>query len=167
MNLAGKKNKIIRTDSLLLISLSMTILLLLAGCGANYGSLKRDPEVQQAFESQQVPPEYKYYYYGYSTKPYVIFGIEPKYKMTSPMWKEVASDTAEFKEMIRWIWEDYGYYKFGADIVDPVGKKVGIMYTAINETSVKFGDDNQIVVIPSSPFLWGPDGNEGGGTRIF
>jgi len=165
MSLAAKKNKSIRTISLLLISQAMALVVLLAGCAANYGSLKRDQEVQQAFESQRVPPEYKYYYYGFSTRPYVVFGIEPAYKMNSRLWKEAAPDTAEFKEMIRWIWEDYGYYKFGADILDPTGKKVGVMYTAINETSVKFGNDNQIEVMPNLPFLGGPDGVMGGGAR--
>ena len=75
------------------------------------------------------------------------------------MWKEVSADTPEFKEMTRWVWEDYGYYKFGADILDPDGNKVGVLYTAIYETTVKFGDDNQISVIPGTPFLMGPDGS--------
>ena len=79
--------------------------------------------------------------------------------------REASPDTAAFKEMIRFIWEDYGYYKFGSNILDPNGNKVGIMYTAIRETSVKFVGNNQIVVIPHSPFLWGPDGGSGGGVR--
>ena len=132
------------------------VLALIAGCAGTYGSLKRDAEVQQAFESNQVPKEFKYYYYGFDTRPYVIFGIEPKYEMNSNMWREVMPDTAEFKEMTRWIWEDYNYYKFGADILDPQGKKVGVFYSAIRETSVKFVNDNQIKVMPNTPFLWGP-----------
>lgn len=146
------------------ISLVIIILTLFAGCTANYGSLKWDAQVQQAFESNQVPMNYKYYYYG-DSEPYVIFGIEPKYEMDSNMWRDVSPDTAEFKEMTRWIWEDYGYYKFGADILDPQGVKVGIMYTAIRGTSVKFVGDNQIVVIPNTPFLWGPEASIGGGVR--
>ena len=133
-------------------------LALIAGCAGTYGSIKRDAEVQQAFESNQVPMDYKYYYYA-DSEPYVVFGIEPKYEMDSHMWRDISPDTAEFKEMTRWIWEDYGYTKFGADILDPNGVKVGIMYTAINETIVKFVGENQIVVIPHTPFLWGPDGN--------
>ena len=132
------------------------VLALIAGCAGTYGSLKRDAGVQQAFESNQVPKGYKYYYYGFDTRPYVIFGIEPKYEMNSNMWREVMPDTAEFKEMTRWIWEDYNYYKFGADILDPQGKKVGVFYSAIRETSVKFANDNQIKVMPNTPFLWGP-----------
>ena len=138
------------------------ILALLAGCSGKYGSLRHDIAVQQAFESNQVPTDYKYYYYGYSTQPYVIFGIEPKYAMDSRLWREVAPDTAEFKKMTRWIWEDYGYSKFGADIIDPNGKKVGVLYSAIYETTVKFVADNQIVVMPNKPFLWGPENGVGG-----
>ncbi len=165
MNQPKKYNKYKLLDNFTPIGIVIIFLTLVAGCSANYGSLKRDAEVQQAFESNQVPMDYKYYYYG-DSEPYVIFGIEPKYEMNSKMWRAVAPDTAEFKEMTRWIWEDYGYYKFGADILDPNGSKVGIMYTAIRETSVKFVGDNQIVVIPNTPFLWGPEASRGGGIRI-
>ncbi len=139
------------------------VLALIGGCAGNYGSLKRDAEVQQAFESNQVPMDYKYYYYG-DSEPYAIFGIEPKYEMNSYMWREAAPDTDDFKEMVRWIWEDYGYYKFGANILDPQGKKVGVFYSAIRETSVKFVNGNQIMVMPNTPFLWGP---EGGGGSLY
>ena len=144
---------------------SVAVVIMLVGCAGKYGSFKRDTEVKQAFETNQVPADYKYYYYGYSTEPYVIFGIEAKYELNSNMWREVAPNTAEFKELARWIWEDYNYYKFGANIFDPAGKKVGVMYTSIYETSVKFGDDNRIAVIPGTPFLWGPDDIGAGGVR--
>jgi hypothetical protein len=137
------------------------ILSLFAGCSGKFGSYKRDAVVKQAFESNQVPAEYKYFYYGFDTRPYAIFGVETKYEMDSRMWKEATPDTSEFQEMTRWIWEDYGYYKFGADILDPNGNKVGVLYTAINETTIKFHGDNQISVIPSTPFLGGPDANGG------
>lgn len=136
--------------------MSIIALVLIVGCTGNYGSLRRDAQVQQAFETNQVPTNYKYYYYGYDTLPYAIFGVEPEYQIDSYMWREVMPDTAEFQEMTRWIWEDYGYYKFGADILDPQGKKVGVFYSAIRETSVKFINGNQIMVMPNTPFLWGP-----------
>jgi len=165
MNQLKEYNKYKQLDNFMPIAALIIIIALIAGCTANYGSLKREADVQQAFESNQVPMDYKYYYYG-DSEPYVIFGIKPKYDMDSYMWRDVAPDTAEFKEMIRFIWEDYGYYKFGADILDPNGVKVGIIYTAIRETSVKFVGDNQIVVMPNTPFLWGPDVGGGGGIRV-
>lgn len=140
-------------------ALGIIILTLVAGCSGNYGRYKRDTDVQQAFEANQVPPDYKYFYFGNDNYPYVIFGIEPKYEMNSKMWKEVSANTSEFKELIRWIWEDYGYYKFGADILDPAGNKVGVLYTAIRDTAFKFGENNQISVIPGTPYLGGPEAN--------
>ena len=159
-----KRNKYKFLDNFMPIGIVIIALTLIAGCAANYGSLKQDADVQQAFESNQVPMNYKYYYYG-DSEPYVIFGIEPKYEMDSNMWRDVSPDTAEFKEMTRWVWEDYGYYKFGAKILDQNGVQIGIMYTAIRQTSVKFVGDNQIVVMPNTPFLWGPDTGGGGGIR--
>jgi hypothetical protein len=147
------------------VSLLMTAMLALSvGCAGNFGRLKRDVEVQRAFETNQLPSDYKYYYYGHG-EPYAIFGIEPQYEMDSKMWRDLSPDTEEFRFMIRFMWEDYGYYKFGADILDPNGKKVGIYYSAIRETAFKFIGDNQIEVIPHTPFLWGPGASVGGAGR--
>ena len=155
MNIFRKpnKNKVLLK---ILLATGIVVLALTAGCAAKYGGLKRDVEVKQAFESGQVPVDYKYYYYGYAAQPYVIFGIDSKFEMNSKMWREVAPNTAELKELTRWIWEDYGRYKFGANILDPDGNIVGVLYTAIYNTSVKFEGDNRISVIPGTPFLWGP-----------
>ena len=147
-----------------IIGIFLTVILLAVGCSSKYGRLRHDVEVQAAFESNQVPGAYRYYYYG-DSEPYVIFGIEPKYQMNSKMWRDVSPDTEEFREMIRFLWEDYNYYNFGAEILDPNGEKVGIMYTAIRETTVKFGTNNQIEVMPNTPFLWGPEAGSGGGVR--
>lgn len=164
MKKVATHKKSILSDRFIPIAIAIAFLSLIVGCTGRFGSLKRDVEVQQAFEANQVPMEYKYYHFS-DSEPYVIFGIDPKYTMDSKMWRDASPDTDEFKEMIRFIWEDYGYYKFGANILDPNGNKVGIMYTAIRATSVKFVDDNQIVVMPNKPFLWGPDAGSGGGTR--
>ena len=163
MNIELKTHKIKSLGYFIAPVIGIFVLALITGCAGTYGSLKRDAEVQQAFEANQVPMDYKYYYYG-DSEPYAIFGIEPKYEMNSRAWREATPDTEDFKEMVRWIWEDYGYYKFGANILDPQGKKVGIYYSAIRETAVKFVNDNQIMVMPHTPFLWGPDG--GGGSRV-
>ena len=138
----------------------IAILAVSAGCAGNYGRLKRDAEVKQAFETNQVPSNYKYYYYG-DSEPYVIFGIDPKYEMESNLWRDLATDTEDFKHAVRFMWEDYNYYVFGANILDPNGVKVGILYTAIRETTFKFVDDNKIVVMTAKPFLWGPEAGSG------
>jgi hypothetical protein len=158
MRESNVKNKNFLNREVVVISLIMVSFALLIGCSGSFGSLNRSQQVQEEFEANRLPMEYKYYYLGYDTYPYVIFGIEPKYEMNSEMWRTTAPDTAEFKALTEAVWEDYGYYKFGADILDPTGKKVGIIYTAVNETSIKFMANNQIMVMPNTPFLWGPGG---------
>jgi hypothetical protein len=147
------------------LGIILTIILPAVGCSSKYGRLQLDAEVQTAFETNQVPANYRYHYYG-DSEPYVIFGVEPRYEMNTRMWRDVSPDTEEFKNMTRFLWEDYGYYKFGANILDPRGEKVGIMFTAIRETTVKFVGNKQIVVMPNTPFLWGPEAGVGGGNRI-
>lgn len=150
------KNRIPRVSMVVIL-----ILILFTGCAGKYGSYRRDPVVQQSFESHQVPADYNYFYYGVGNEPIVIFGIEKKYEMNSYMWKEVSADTAEFRDLITWVWADYGYDIFGADILDPGGNKVGVLYTAVRDTAIKFGPDNQITVMPGTPFLWGPTADAG------
>ena len=159
---SNKNLKII--DKFLPIGILLIMLAMIAGCAGNskYGKYKLDAGVQQAFETNQVPREYQYFHYS-DSEPYVLLGLDTSYQMNSRMWREVQSDTEAFEEMIVFIWEDYGYYKFGADILNPEGKKVGIMYTAIKETSIKFVGENEIVVMPHTPYLWGP--TAGGGVR--
>jgi hypothetical protein len=129
---------------------------LLAGCAGVYGRYTRDTEVMQSFNDNRVPPDYRYYYFGYDTRPYAVIGVEKKYDAGSNLWREVEPNTEKFKYMIRWIWEDYGYTRFAARILDPSGKPVGVLCTSIREVTFKFSGDNRIVVMPNTPFLWGP-----------
>ena len=158
----SKHNNLKIINKFLPIGIFLIVLALIAGCTGKYGQYRRDAEVQQAFETNQLPREYQYFHYS-DSEPYVLLGLDTSYQMNSRMWREVQSDTEAFEEMIVFLWEDYGYYKFGADILNPEGKKVGIMYTAISETSIKFVGENEIVVMPHTPYLWGP--TAGGGTR--
>ena len=63
--------------------------LLMAGCAGNYGSYKLDAEVLQSFKENRVPPDYRYYYYGFDTNPYALIGVEKKYDAGSNLWREV------------------------------------------------------------------------------
>ena len=135
-------------------------ILLFAGCFANYGRLQRDYDVFQAFNTDQVPMDYRYYYYHSGSEPIAVVGVEKKYDAGSKMWREIDPDTQKFRDMIYWIWEDFGYTRFGAKILDPSGMQVGIIYTAVREVAFKFTDDNRIIVMPNTPFLWGEVGED-------
>ena len=130
----------------------------LTGCAGSLGRIKSDTEVKTAMENNQVTEGYKYYYYGYASKPYAVAGIDPKYEIRSKLWKEFdpKNENDKFKKMIYWMWGDYGYYPYGAHILDPSGNKAGVWYSSLRQVTVKFTKDNRIVVMTTTPFLWGP-----------
>jgi hypothetical protein len=151
---------------IVLLSLGLGLFLTSTGCSGNYGRLQRNSDVFQAFESNQVSPEYRYYYNGVSFT-YAIVGIDPKYKIQSKFWKVVEPNTDEFKLMITRIWEDYGFRRYGANILDPNGQQIGIFYSSIYVVTVKFVGDDEILILLDSPYLWGPDLATGGnGIRV-
>ena len=154
-----KKPAVCKTMSFTMI---LALVYLFSGCSGMYGSYKRDAEIYQAFQSEQVNRNYTYYYNGVGNQVYAIIGIEPKYQIHSKFWREVKPDTEEFKNLTNKIWADYGYRTYGADLLDPAGNKIGIVYTSIYEVVVKFLGDHQIEVMLGTPYLWGPgDGNGG------
>jgi hypothetical protein len=134
---------------------------ILSGCFANYGRLRHNDETTRAFQTDQVKPDYKYYYYGRTNMPYAVVGIDREYQMRSRIWREVDQDTEQFKEMVFWVWDDYRYYNQrnftkGADILDPDGKKVGIWYSGLWWAAIRFEENKRIVVMPETPFMGGP-----------
>jgi hypothetical protein len=158
--------KINKNNLILKILIFVVVAIMLAGlngCFGSYGKVKRDPELTKAIKSNQVIEGYKYYFYGDKDKPYAIAGLEPKYEVRSRLWREVDPHTDQFKKMIYWIWEDYGYYSYGAHILDPSGGKAGVWYSSIYFVAVRFTADNRIVLMLDKPFLWGPNGDADGG----
>jgi len=135
----------------------MVIIVSLSGCsGGSYGRLTRDTQITNSFKKNEVPSDYRYYFYGYINSPYVIIGVDPKYDAESEMWREVDPNTDEFKNATKWVWEDWDYNAYGSYILDPSGNRVGVCYTSIRTVVVKFGENNRVMVIPHTPFLWGP-----------
>jgi hypothetical protein len=137
------------------------VLTLIGGCTGSYGNYHRDSDVFEVFNSQRVPPDYRYYYYHSGSEPIAVIGVEKKYDAGSRMWREVDPNTEDFKDLIQGIWEDLGYKSFAARINDPSGRPVGIMFTSVREVTIKFADDNRIVVMLNTPFLWGPSAESG------
>ena len=138
----------------------------LSGCLGTYGKLHWDPQVTIAFQSYEVQKDFKYYYYGVGNRTFAIAGISPDYVMESRMWREVQQEPEAFKNLISRAWEN-SYYKpydpRGAYILSPEGKQVGVWYSSLRFVTVKFGENNRIILIPDTPFLGGPEADSGGG----
>lgn len=140
----------------------MALVLLFAGCSQNYGRIRWDEDVTQSFKTHQVQPGYEYYYYGVGMRVFAIVGLDPELKLKSKMWRELATDTEEFKVATSRIWDNPYYYPHdpqGASILDPDGEKVGVYYSSLIYVTIKFLPENHVSVIPDTAFLGGPDGD--------
>ena len=125
------------------------------GCD-NYGKLRRDKELTRAFEKHTLSNGFTYFYYGRDNMPYAIIGIGSEYTLKSELWRTVDFQTERFKKMVAWIWTDHNYTPYGAYMLGPGGKKVGIWYSSINHATVDVNETQKtIVVIPDKPFLRG------------
>ena len=134
-----------------LLTISALIMIVMVGCFENYGRLKRDHAVTAMFETGELPKEYHYHFFGLRDQPYAVMGLESDWTLKSSLWRTVELNTEEFKYMTKWIWEDLGYYKYGANIVDPEFEKIGIIYTSSWMATVKVDQDTKTVEV--MPFV--------------
>ena len=149
-----KKKRILLYIFVLIVC--FTVSGIITGCLENYGRVKRNTDISRAFETDQVPSEYNYFYYGRTNMPYVIIGLDPSYNLHSKMWRKVEPGSERFKKMTYWVWSDHDYYPRGADIVDPSGKKIGIWYSGVRWAAVKMKDDQgNIMIAPDTPWMLG------------
>jgi len=148
------QKRIITTTRLLAIS--VLVMIVMSGCLENYGRLQRSTEVQTMFETGQLPSEYNYHFFGNRNHPNAVMGLKPDWTLRSKMWRKVELSTEEFKYMTKWVWEDLGYYKYGANILDPEFEKIGIIYTSSWMATVKVDKDTKTVEVMPHVFNGDP-----------
>ncbi len=130
-----------------LLTISVLVMIVVSGCFENYGRLQRSAEVQTMFENGQLPTDYNYHFFGNRNHPYAVMGLKPDWTLRSKMWRKAELNTDEFKYMTKWVWEDLGYYKYGANILDPEFEKIGIIYTSSWMAAVKVDKDTKTVEV--------------------
>ena len=61
----------------------------LTGCIENYGKIRPNPALVEAYKTRQALPEYHYYYIGRSKLPDAVVGIDPKYTFSDRLWHKI------------------------------------------------------------------------------
>jgi hypothetical protein len=142
--------------------------LVLACTGANQGGLRMSRDVNNLFESYQVLDNYNYYYSGPDARPNAILGIHDDYTLRSDLWKAVDLTPDQLRLWIRMMTDHRGtsLRTYGARVIAPDGKDIGIWYSPWNWTAVRMEDDRHVVINTpvESPmdrekrfFFWGGD----------
>ena len=142
-------------------STGLLIMIFLAGCSQNYGRIQWDENVTQAFQNNQIEPDYNFYQYTVGTRVFAIVGLDPELELQSNIWRELSSDTEDFSLATSRIWSNYTQLPEdprGAIISNPIGEKVGIYFSSIRFVSIKFQPNNRVMVmLDTTPITGGPD----------
>ena len=137
------------------------ILFALGGCSTSkFGRLEWDKEVKQSFESYQVLPNHKYYYWGVSSSPRAIVGIEETYELNLTMYPPIDTESDDYRRLIDIVsFQGMGntVEPWGFRILDKTGNYVGVWYSAVRATSVDINDNRQIVRFGPSLVVRGED----------
>ena len=133
---------------------SLLVFALAVGCAGSYGRTAFNDNVTDAFKTNRVPSDFKYYYYGVNNRHYAIVGLDPGWELRSRIWRQIDPQTEKFQEAVKYMWEIENkppYQARGSHIIDSQGNKVGVYYSSLYAT-VKFGPDNQIQIMTDTVF---------------
>jgi hypothetical protein len=142
----------IETNITSVIILMIVTLSTFNGCASNYGSLRKNGDVNRIFKDYQVLADYNYYYSGPKGRPDAIMGIHRTYTLQTTQWTQIDLTGDQLKKWVQWFDSNYGanttYYPYGFQILDHNGNSVGIWYSIWNHTTVEVKEGNRLVVFP-------------------
>ena len=151
--------KIIGKASLQGVLIFVFIQIMLTGCA----STCKNPgvfisrEATDEWHSYEILPNYHYYYAGPDSQPNYIIGIDDQYALRSKLWKPVDLTPEMLEKWINYLRPRVGYSQkpYGAYIIDPTGKRIGLWYSVRDSRrvgSARVGENYQVsVTIPSQP----------------
>ena len=158
--------KIFLKVSILLSLFSLFILSCASNWIKNNGSVSQDDDIKAMFETHEYDSKYKYFYNlgRWNRSPVAIAGIDKDYvlvKESNPSdftnWQKFEPGNEKLKELFDAMDKptSNNYSSAGFIIYAPGGEdQIGIMYYVSrfgsNKPEIRFKDENQIVVIPSS-----------------
>ena len=126
---------------------AILIPMLVVACMKSLGGLAIDQNVAQAFRAGQVDPGLRYYYAGRENIPYAIIGIDRDYTVPSAYWIRMDPDSDQLKEMSQNIFQEIRTNPYGAKIVGPDGKTIGIWYSNIYNYTIRVDSQARTIQI--------------------
>ena len=123
---------------------------LLCSCSTTntYGQLQSSHNITQLFEKALVLSDHTYYYNGLQGVPDAIIGIHPNYTLYAKTWQQVDFTHLRLK---KWTFRmNYVHLVTpqGAWILGPNGKRLGVWFSAQQQTAVRLDRQNRLVVTP-------------------
>ena len=143
-------------------------LLVICGCAvnlySNYGEIRPNKEVTQAFDNYVVNPDLNYYITGSDVCPNAIIGVDKEYTLVSDLWKKTEFTAGTLKELVQFMKDEMSQYReglFGFDILDDKGNDIGDWYSILSaRTSVKMIGDKKVIIYTPPLDTYKEDGED-------
>jgi hypothetical protein len=146
------------------LALTGAAAILICACSiANLGWLRNSPDVERAFETLQVSPNYRYWYLYLENNPYAVLGLNREYRFEDIMWTEVEPGSEAFGKVVGLV-ESFpvpGSRTYGAYILDAKGERIGVWYSSMSAGITVDPDTKVVVITTGTPWMNG-DGNDNG-----
>lgn len=144
-----------RRNTLFTILASTLMILLLVGSAAAdiYGTQRRDRDLDNRFHDYEVLQDYNYYTSGGYDVPNAILLIHKDYELDNPKNLWVPISYVDYNQMRKWVsvisseqdaTRSGNYY--ATYLLDQNGNKVGVWYSIEVFATVKFVDEDKILV---------------------
>jgi len=138
--------------------------ILISACSfANLGWLRNSEEVGRAFETLQVPPDYRYWYLYLENSPYAVLGLNREYRIEDILWTEAAPGSEVFQKVVGLVqgFPVPGSRTYGASILDANGDRIGVWFSSMS-AGISVDPVTKVVFITTgTPWMTG-DGSDDG-----
>jgi hypothetical protein len=117
------------------LAVTAAVAILVTACSfANLGWLRNSEEVDRAFGTLQVFPNYRYWYYYLENSPYAVVGLNREYRFEDISWTEVAPGSETFEKVVELVrrFPVPGSRTFGAYILGPKAEQIGVWYSSMS-----------------------------------
>jgi hypothetical protein len=123
----------------------------------NTGSIRKSPEVSQAFESLQLEVfhGYRFYFLNQENNPFGVAGLQKEYWMQGPDWKAVNPDSPAFGKLVGLVqsFPAPGSRTEGYTILDRQGRPIGAWYSSLSAGITVDPDSRKVLISTSTPWL--------------
>ena len=128
---------------------------------ANLGWLRNSEEVDHAFATLQISPDYRYWYLYLENSPYAVVGLNREYRFEDISWTEVEPGSEVFQKVVGLV-ESFpvpGSRTYGAYILDSKGEAIGVWYSSMSAGITVDPETKMVSITTATPWMHG-DGND-------
>lgn len=141
---------------LLRVSFAAALAILISACSyANLGWLRNSQDVNRAFETLQVSPDYRYWYLYLENGPYAVLGLNRDYCIEDISWTEVEPTSETFRKVVELVrrFPVPGARTYGAYILDAKGERIGVWYSSMNAGITVDPDTKVVSIMTGTPWM--------------